>query len=285
MALATLVDRLQQYLQGELSPPPALIGGAYPVQDDQLPAVTLSIADAGERLPGIGRAPAPTVTGALRVETTIDLADPVLTFPGGETASLLSQDRRTVHAPHGPLVRADGSSDQPFEPADLRFAIGATVFTPVAGPPGPGEVQVLAEEAQLHVAAPLPATGTLALGYFLGEWEIRSSRYAGALSVEAFGEDAAGVDALSRQLEAALLEAPAGGVPGLGMLSATSWGPVAAGPPAFGTTRRRELRYRFDYELIEPRLGTAGGPILTIDVHSTPGPEQFAVTRQRSPDG
>jgi hypothetical protein len=282
MALATLVDRLQQYLQSELSPAPALLGGAYPVQDDQLPAVTLSIADAGERLPGVGRTPAPTETGALRIETTIDLADPVLTSPGGEEASLLSDDRRTVHAPHGPLVRADGTADEPFEPADLRFAVDGEVFTPVAGPPGPGEVQVLARESQLHVAAPLPATGTLALGYFLGEWEVRSSRYAGALSVEAFGEDAAGVDALSRRLEAALRDAPGGGVPGLGLLTATSWGPVGS---AFGTARRRELRYRFDYELIEPRLGTAGGPILTIGVDSMPGPEQFAVTRQRSPDG
>jgi hypothetical protein len=282
MALATLIDRLQLYLQETIDP--ALPGGAYPTAADQLPAVTLSIADATERLPGVGRIPAPTIVGALRVEETFSLAAPILEFPG-DPVSIVSDDRRTVIVPHGPVVRADGTPDQPFAAEDFRFAVNGTPFTPVAETPGAQEVLVDPVTGLLEVADPRPSTGTLALGYFVGEWEVSTFRYAGALSVEIFGATAGEVDALSRQVETALRAAPDDRVHGLSILSATAWGPVGGGPPAPGDALRRELRYRFDYELIEPRLGTAGGPIQTIAVTSSQGPERFDVTRQRSSDG
>jgi hypothetical protein len=284
MALATLLDRLQLYLQETLSAEPMLLGGAYPTAAEHLPAVTLSIADAAERLPGVGRIPAPTAQGALRIEETFSLADPVLAFPG-DPVSIVSDDRRTVIIPHGPVVREDGTADQPFAVGDFRLVVNGTPFTPVSEPPGAQEVRVVPLVGELHVADPLPASGTLALGYFVGEWEVRTFRYAGALSVEVFGAEAGEVDALSRQVETALREAPEGRVHGLSVLSATAWGPVGGGLPAPGEALRRQFRYRFDYELIEPRLGTAGGPIQTIAVTSSQGPETFDVTRQRSPDG
>src|SRR5262249_6539090 len=105
MALATLLDALRTHLQGVLSPAPALVAGAYPAVAAELPAVTVSFASVSERLRGLARLPAPTQTGALRVDTTLDLANPVVVFPD-ETVRLLSTDRRTVQLVHGPIVRA-----------------------------------------------------------------------------------------------------------------------------------------------------------------------------------
>jgi hypothetical protein len=224
------------------------------------------------------------VRGALQVEQSFDLADPVLTFPG-ESVSVVSADRRTVIVPNGPLVRADGVAEHPFGPQDLRFAVDGATFAPVAGTPGPQEVQVDPVAGELRVADPLPAGGTLALRYFVGEWEVSTLRYGGSLSLAIFGAQPGDVDALSRQIDTALRTAPEGRVNGLALLSATAWGPIAGGLPAPGEALRRELRYRFDFELIEPRLQTAGGPIETIAVASSLGPETFDVTRQRSPDG
>src|SRR2546425_8535841 len=199
MALPSLLDALRTFLQTSLSPAPALVGDGYPIAPVELPAVTISLSDVSERLRGLGRLPAPTVTGALRVDTTLDLANPVLIFPD-EVVPLLSDDRRTVRLAHGPLVRADGTATQPFSGTDLRAVLGATIFAPVEGAPAAGQVQVLPDAGELRFAAPLPATGVLALGYFIGEWEVATARYQGVLTLEPFATDLAGVDALSRQI-------------------------------------------------------------------------------------
>ncbi len=280
MALGSLLDTLRTYLGTSLTPVPPLIGSAYPIAAAELPAVTLSLSDVSERLNGLGRLPAPVVTGALRVDTSLDLANPVVTFPD-EVVRLLSTDRRVVTLAHGPLVRADGTQTQPFALTDIRVVRTGTVLRPVAGPPLGGQVQVLPEIGQLRFPARLAATGVLELGYFVGQWEVRSARYGGTLRVEAFAPDAAGVEALSRQLETALGNA-AGRVAGLAQLSPTAWSAVlpAAGGP--GSGRGRALSYSFDYELVEPRLGTGGGLVSTISVQSTFGPEAFDVTREGS---
>jgi hypothetical protein len=138
MALPRLLDALRTFLQASLSPVPPLVGVGYPVQAAELPTVTMSLANVTQRLAGVGRLPAPTLTGALRVDTTLDLANPVVTFPDG-TVRLLSADRRTVQLVHGPLVRADGTATQPFAPSDLRVVLGATTFVPVEGAPSEGQ--------------------------------------------------------------------------------------------------------------------------------------------------
>jgi hypothetical protein len=278
MALPALVDRVRQHLDTSLSPTPALIGDGYPIARNELPAVTISVAEVTERLRGIGRLPAPTVTGALRVDTSLDLANPVVSF-GDEDVRLLSDDRRVVQLAHGPLVRADGTTTPPWTESDITVVRSGTTLTPVEGTPGAGEVQVLPDTGQLRFPAALAASGTLVLGYFVGEWEVRTARFQGTLNVETFATDLAGVDALSRQVNTALEGAP---ISGLHQLSPRAWGPVAATDDTHGGSRGRALTYRFDFELIEPKLATGGGLITTVAVDSSPGSEHFAVTREGS---
>ena len=158
MPLTSLLDSVRQYLDATLTPAPKLIGGGVPTEASELPAVALSLADAAERLRGVGRMPAPTIVGALAVESSLDLANPVVAFPD-EVVRLLSDDRRTVALAHGPLVRADGTPDQPFAPEDIHVVRGATTFTPVAGTPGAGEVQVQPEAGRLVFASALRRPG------------------------------------------------------------------------------------------------------------------------------
>jgi hypothetical protein len=138
---------------------------------------------------------------------------------------------------------------------------------------------VLPDTGQLRFPAALAAAGTLVLGYFVGEWEVRTARYQGTLSLETFAADLVGVDALSRQVDVALEDAP---ISGLHQLSPRAWGPVAAVDTTRGDSRGRALTYRFDFELIEPKLATGGGLITTVAVDSSPGSEHFAVTREGS---
>jgi hypothetical protein len=284
MSLPKLLDAVQQFLNTSLSPAPKLIGDGYPVAAAELPAVTMSLSEVSERLRGIGRLPAPTLSGALPVDTTLDLAKPVVTFPD-DTVQLLSGDRKTVQLAHGPLVRADGTATPPFAAGDLRAVLGPTTFTPVADAPKAGEVQVLPDTAQLLFASPLPATGTLALSYFVGEWEVRTARYQGVLSLETFATDLAGVNTLSRQVATALDDPR---IPGLQQVSPIGWTAVAGADPARAQARGRALTYRFDYELVEPKLATGGGLLADVRVKTVLDPadpsaqESFEVKREGS---
>ena len=110
MALPALLDRMRQHLDSSLSPVPPLIGDGYPVAADELPAVTVSIAEVVRALRGIGRLPAPTLTGALRVDSSLDLADPVRVVRRTRTCGCCRTTAARVQLAHGPLVRADGTA-------------------------------------------------------------------------------------------------------------------------------------------------------------------------------
>ena len=283
--LSRFADALREYLGEALDPRPASIGGGYPVLAVELPAVSMSFSEVSGRLNGLGAVPGPVMTGALQIETSLDLAHPAAAFPEGEV-ELLSPDRLVLQLPHGAIVRADGTPAPPFGPDDLRVALGGTAFTVVNHPPGAGEVEPEPETGELRFGAPLPATGTLELAYLVGTWEVRAARYQGELTLELFAESVAGVEELSRRLEAALEEQQQPPIRGLKSLAPRSWGPVVV-VAGVGQGRRgsrsRALRYAFDYELVEPVVRTAGGPIARVEVRSTYGPEQFVVTREGSP--
>ncbi len=280
MGLAALTDALSAYLESAVSPAPALVGGAYPTVAGDLPAVVVSFTGVQQRLRGIGRLPAPSEIGALQVTTTVDLAHPVATFPDA-VVPLLSNDRLTLTLPQGPLVAADGTT-MTFGGGDLRVTLGATTFNVVSAAPGAADVQPDPNLGVLHFGAALPASGTLSAVYFVGEWEVRTERYQGVLLLEAFAADAAGVDALSRSVETALLDPTGTPLAGLNEIDPTSWQAIDEAGPNRAHARGRALGFAFDYELVAPHLGAGGGLISTVSVTSTFGAEHFDVQREGS---
>jgi hypothetical protein len=280
MGLASLTDVLTTYLASTLSPAPSLVGATYPSVAEDLPAVVVSFTGIEQRLQGIGRLPAPSEVGALQVTTIVDLANPVATFPDA-IVGLLSSDRKTLTLPHGPLVAADGTTTA-FAASDLQVTRGATTFAVVAGAPGPGDVQPDPDLGVLRFGTALPATGTLTAAYFVGEWEVRTERYQGVLLVETFAANAVGVDTLSRAVETALL-APAGApLAGLNRIEPKSWQAIEETGTNRAKARGRALGFAFDYELVEPHVGSGGGLISTVSVNSTFGAEHFDVQREGS---
>lgn len=282
MGLAAVTDALTAYLESAVLPGPALLGSTYPASPADLPAVVVSFSDVEQKLQSVGRLPAASETGALQVTTTVDLADPVATFPDA-TVLLLSNDRLTLTLPHGPLVAADGTTTT-FGPGDPEVRVGATTFTVVAGAPAAGQVEPNSDLGVLRFGAALAATGTLTAAYFVGEWEVSVERYHGTLLVETFASDAAGVDVLSRSVETALLDPPGAPLSGLSQIDPTSWQAIAEAGADHAKARGRALAFVFDYELVQPRLGSGGGLISTVSVTSTvsAAPEQFDVQREGS---
>jgi hypothetical protein len=280
MGLAALTDALSGYLESTLEPAPALVGGAYPTKAHDLPAVVLSCSDVLQQLRGVGSLPAASESGALAVSTTVDLAHPVATFPDA-VVGLLSNNRLTLTLPHGPLVAADGTTAT-FSGADLHVTLGATTFSVVDQAPAAGQVQPDPALSVLRFGAALPATGTLSASYFVGEWEVRTERYQGVLLVETFAHDAAGVDALSRAVETALLKPTGAPAHGLNRIEPTAWAAIEEAGANRASARGRALGFTFDYELVEPSLAAGGGLISTVSVSSTFGAERFDVQREGS---
>ena len=282
MGLAAVTDALAAYLESAVSPAPALVGSTYPAAVGDLPAVVVSFGEVVQKLASVGRLPAPSESGALRVTTTVDLADPVAAFPDA-TVLLLSNDRLTLTLPHGPLVAADGTATT-FGPGDVDVTVGASTFTVVGGTPATGQVQPDPDLGVLHFGAALPATGTLTAEYFIGEWEVRVERYSGTLLVETFATDADGVETLSRSVETALLDPPGAPLGGLRQVDPTSWQAIDEAGTGRAHARGRALGFAFDFELVQPQLGTGGGLISTVSVSSTvtPETEHFDVQREGS---
>ena len=280
MGLAALTDALAGYLKTTLHPAPALVGATYPSVKGDLPAVVISCSSVLQQLRGIGRLPAESQTGALSVSTTVDLANPVATFPDA-IVTLLSNDRRTLTLPHGPLVAADGTTTI-FGSADLHVTLGATTFTVVDAAPAAGQVQPDPDFGVLHFGAALPGTGTLKASYFVGVWEVLAERYQGELLVEMFATDAAGVDSLSRSVEQALLT-PTGAPPqGFNRIDPSAWAAIEEAGKDRAAARSRALGFTFDYDLVEPNLAASGGLIGTVSVNSTFGAEHFDVQHEGS---
>ena len=280
MGLSALTDAVAAYLSRSVVPAPALVGAAYPNTTNDLPAVVVSLIGITEPMRGIGAMPAASVTGALAVTTNVDLANPVATFPD-EIVNLLAPDRLTLTLPHGPLVAADGTTTT-FGASDLQATLGATSFEVVDAAPSAGQVRPDPDLGALRFGAALPLTGTLVVAYFVGEWEVRTERYQGTLLVETFATDAPGVDTLSQAVERALVAPTGTPLAGLQRIVQTSWDATEAAVPNRAGARGRALGFAFDYELVEPDIGTGGGLISTVSVNSTLGAEHFDVRLEGS---
>ncbi|SRR6266568_12794 len=280
MPIFDLLDALGAQLQAAISPPPALLGGAVPTGPEQLPAVVLSVPSLAG-LPGLGRVSRLQGSGPLRTQVAIDLAHPQLAFPDA-TVPLLSADRRTLQAPHGGLVRADGSPP-PLAAGDLTATLGATSFALVNAPPAAGQFRPDAAAGVLLFGAPLPAAGSLALSYFVGSWEIRSVQYRGTLQIDVFAVDAPGVEVLSQKVATALHPEDASGIDGLEPLVTGSWGAIVpAGSVPAVQARSRTMTFTFSYDDRQPFITSGGGPIRDVAVDLRPDgasvPEHFEVS-------
>ncbi len=276
MALSSLIGALAAQIADHLTDPPT-VGTAPAVAPGDLPHISVSIEAATPAMRSVGRIPGPVETGALRVEVDLDLADAVLHLPA-EDVPLLSTNRRTLQLPHGSVVRADGDATPPFANGDLLVRVGATTFNPVHVTPTAGQVGLDMATGALTFANPLPATGTIELGYFVGAWEVRVERFAATVVLDVSTSDQAELDSLVALVEGALHphEISAGrGIRRIEPIGLSAASRIDGLPPA---ARHLQLRYSIDFELVEPIIPTSGGPIRLIDVTINPFGEHFTIT-------
>src|SRR5207253_1742472 len=123
---------------------------------------------------------------------------------------LLDPTRRQLILPHGGQVRQDGSDPggQPLLPADITVSVDGSSRAVVTGTPGVGQVRADPGIGLLTFGDPLPATGTVSVSYFLGQWEQRLERISGVLRIDVCAGNASDTQALSDAVVDAML-APA----------------------------------------------------------------------------
>ena len=268
MSLSTLVTMVRDQLQAATIADLPDVDARAPAAPSELPHVTVSVEGAAASGRGLGRVPAPPIEGALRVDTSVDLADPVLHLQG-EDVALLSDNRRVLQLPHGAVVREGGDDLPPYSTTDLLVRRGATTFTPVHAPPAAGEVQLDIPTGALTFPSPLPATGAVELGYFVGLWEIQVERFTATLVVDVAHDDANDHDTLTTAVERALSGPwpPSSGMRSIEPVAVSAAVPIAGLPVA---NRTRRLTFAVAVERIEPLIRTSGGPIRSIEVPIQP---------------
>ncbi|MDJ0768569.1 MAG: hypothetical protein QNJ12_07225 [Ilumatobacter sp.] len=275
MSVPQLLDRLGTAIG--VGAPAATVGVAAPVDAADLPSIVLHAQALERPMNGIGDRPAPSRTGALPVQRSIDLADPVATFLDGSTADLVSTDRLTLFLPFGPAVAADGVEVDTLTGDDISIDIDGTPVTVTSATPGSGEALATPALGTVVFGDPLPSTGLLSVAYSIGEWEVTLDRVRGELVVDVYGANDTSVDDVSRLADAALVPASRGGIAGLVSIAPVEFGEIEPPLATHGNGRRRRLTYAIDAEVELVALGGGGGPIRTVDVTSTFGPELFSV--------
>lgn len=248
-----------------LAPAPALLGVTEPVAAEELPALVIAIEQSQSPGNGLGQRSTVVRDGALPWRASINLVNPVL--PQDPAFSLLSVNRRELTLPHGGLVRADGSAG-PLTAADLEVRVDGVLRTLVGATAAAGEYSANPLTGTLTFGAPLPATGTVAANYLVGQWERRVVRTGGIARLTILAADAATVLALSKQVLEGLsfaVGAPAQGLTGLSVTELGSIAPVA--PPGLAA-RQRAMRLRFDFEFEVNLPDSSGGIIRRIPVQA-----------------
>lgn len=280
MTLGLAVARLADHLTATMTGAPGHIGGAAPTVAGELPALVLSIRDATEIRAGIGDLPRPTQHRPLLVTSRIAIADAALHFPDGDVP-LLTDSGSVLQVPHGGLVHADGKPPPPpLDGDDLQLEVdGVPLVYKAAGPLAANEFrfdQIAAFDlgygepeaaGVVRFGAPLAGT-TITARYFVGSYELSSTRYRGQLAVDVIAASAAAVDTLSDAVAAALRPGVSATLGTAYALTPTSWGPIGLPDATLGNARRRTITFRFDLELEEVRLPTGGGTISRVEVQT-----------------
>jgi hypothetical protein len=265
MGETAFLNAVRSYLQGALNnPAPALIGVAEPETVRQLPAVVLSLESTERVGNGLGERSTLITNGTLRWTVTIDLANPVLAED--PSLRLLDASRLNLILPHGGQVRADGSSG-PLGPADLSVNVAGTDIAVVTG--GPAAVQVSADPTagRLTFGSALPTSGIVTVGYFLGQWEQRVTRFKGVLRADVCGADADIAAAVGDAMVASLTSPPArNAITRLLRIELRALGSVGETEQPSGL-RRRTARFSFDFESEDNRPDSSGGVISRIPIN------------------
>jgi hypothetical protein len=265
MPLFSLVAALREHLDETVADAPP-VGSEAPAAAADVPRITVSLEDVVPSIRGLGAFPSPPLTGALRVETTVDLADPVLETTD-EDVELLSAGRRTLQLPHGAVVRASGDDTAPYTAGDLLVRLGPTTFAPVHAAPDATQVQLDIPSGALTFANPLPAAGTLELGYFVGVWDVRVERFKATVHLDVAAASAALLEPLSGAVETALAPDRVAGR-GFRTIEPRALGAATPIPGIAGTARSQRQSYAVEFESIEPVIPSSGGPIRLVDVDS-----------------
>jgi hypothetical protein len=269
MAETFFLSSLASFLTGVgLTPAPALVGVAEPEKTNELPAIVLSLETTARAKPGIGERSQLIVGGILPWQASIDLAHPFL--PEDQTFSLLDAARTTLILPNGGLVKQDGSDPgaTPLAPGDITVQVGGIARTVVAGAPGANEVRADGQVGTLTFGAALPATGIVAVTYFLGQWEQRLERISGTLRIDVCAGDATDAIALSDAVIDVLLDPWARQhVERLVSIAPSSLGSIGV-PESAPKLRRRSARMTFTFEREVNRPDSSGGLIARIPVKS-----------------
>lgn len=263
MTAISFITAIQDYLlqPGSLSPAPVSVGIIEALASSELPAIVLSLSDLTQPLTGLGERAELIDSGILPWTSRINLANPVL--PSEESINLLSPDRSTLTLPHGGLVDSSGKN-KPFGADDLQVTLDGIPFTVVATNPASGEVAVKPAIGQLTFGTPLPATGIMAVTYFLGQWERRVERLSGVLKLVVIGDNSTDVRDLSNSVLDALKHAPIG-IRGLRQLALNEAGAVIL---SAANQSQRLLRWHFDYEHILDEPESSGGVLRRIRLRS-----------------
>ena len=236
-----------------------------------LPCLVLSLASSARRRIGLGDR-SELMTGALRVDVAIDLADP--TLPDDPTFTLIDDTRRTVTLPHGGLVRVDGEEAiTPLTSSDVTVMLNDAPLTVVPGVPAANQVHVDPVAGLMLTGSALPPAGTLDISYFLGQWERRVERIAGELRLDACAATPVTTGSLGAQaIERLLAPEAARDIVQLSTIELTALGSVdqrfATPPPGGGgvTHFRRSAQFAFEFQHLIDRVESSGGVIRTIPV-------------------
>ena len=280
IALQYFVNSLALYLEDQVATSLFRVGVILPNTVTELPAITLSLAELACSKVGVGGNPSNLVKGSMQISLTVDLANPVVTFPDNEAVNLLSEDRTALQIPHQPLVDRDGSRPEFLEQSDLTVTFDGTGVIVVQTPPQDGECRLNTVTGLLEFGVAPPVTGALVVLYRIGQWEAETTRCSGLLQVDIFADGAANTEQLSNEVLVALSSKTQNIMKGLTRLSPVTWGAIERPVAPRGQTRNRTLRYSFTFDHEQPVISTGGGPIQIIDVWSAMGPEQFSITKR-----
>lgn len=263
MAEVAFLTAMRDHLAGPagITPAFATAGFANAGRGDAFPLLSLSLS-AVERVDvGLGGGATEVSDGALRVVSTIDLANPVL--EGADGFSLLDAPRTGLTLPHGGLIRAD---DLPgaLGPGDLTVTVDGAPRTLVDADPEGDEFTADPLAGQLTFATALPAIGSLVATYHLGIWERSTTLIRGTLDMDVWDSDVAQLVTVSNQAVRAVLDTVNGALAGVQKMTLTSLGPIGDEQARPLNGRMRRAQFAFEYEHIVDLPMSSGGIISRV---------------------